>query len=58
MLATEWTVPVFDVGDAEFLLAEGRIVDLEDTTPKAVKAIWYSIPVGLTLIGAMAWLVG
>ena len=38
--------------------AEGRIIDLEDTTPKAVKAIWYSIPVGLTLIGAMAWLVG
>lgn len=38
--------------------AEGKIIDLEDTTPKALKAIWYSVPVGLTLIGAMAWLVG
>ncbi|MAZ23420.1 MAG: hypothetical protein CMB22_01270 [Euryarchaeota archaeon] len=38
--------------------AEGRIIDLEDTTPKAVKAVWYVIPAGLTLIGAMAWLTG
>ena len=36
--------------------AEGRVVDLEDTTPKAVKAIWYIVPTGLTILGALAWL--
>tara|TARA_Y100000590_G_scaffold272286_1_gene305698 strand:- start:809 stop:1228 length:420 start_codon:yes stop_codon:yes gene_type:complete len=38
--------------------AEGRIIDLEDTTPRVIKAVWYVVPVGLTLIGALAWLTG
>ncbi len=36
--------------------ATGR-KELVDDSPKAVKAAWYSIPVMMTFIGAMAWLV-
>ena len=31
---------------------------LVDDSPKAVKAAWYAIPVTMTFIGAMAWLIG
>ena len=37
--------------------ATGR-KELVDDSPKAVKAAWYSIPVMMTFIGAMAWLIG
>ncbi len=29
-----------------------------DASPKVVKAAWYAVPVVMTFIGAMAWLVG
>ncbi len=31
---------------------------LVDDSPKAIKAAWYAIPVTMTFIGAMAWLIG
>ena len=31
---------------------------LVDDSPKAVKAAWYAIPMTMTFIGAMAWLIG
>lgn len=37
--------------------ATGR-KELVDDSPKAVKAAWYAVPVVMTFIGAMAWLVG
>lgn len=37
--------------------ATGR-KELIDDSPNAVKAVWYSIPVMMTFIGAMAWLIG
>ncbi len=30
---------------------------LKDNSPRAMKAIWYTIPVGMTFIGLIAWLV-
>ncbi len=30
---------------------------LRDNSPRAIKAIWYTIPVGMTFIGLIAWLV-
>jgi len=32
--------------------------ELIDNSPKGVKAAWYTIPVVMTFIGMMAWLVG
>jgi hypothetical protein len=37
--------------------ATGR-KELVDDSPKGVKAAWYAVPVVMTFIGAMAWLVG
>ena len=37
--------------------ATGR-KELVDDSPKAVKAAWYGIPMTMTFIGAMAWLIG
>ncbi len=37
--------------------ATGRKKEVDDS-PKAVKAAWYAVPVVMTFIGAMAWLVG
>ena len=31
--------------------------ELVDDSPKALKAVWYTIPVGITFIGLLAWLV-
>ena len=31
--------------------------ELVDDSPKALKAAWYAIPVGMTFIGLLAWLV-
>lgn len=31
--------------------------ELVDNSPKGVKAVWYSIPVMMTFIGAIAWLI-
>lgn len=43
----------------EFIRDEsGRILDVTDKTPKAVRAIWYAIPVLMTVLGALAWLIG
>ncbi len=43
----------------EFIRDEtGRILDMADKTPKAVRAIWYAIPVLMTFLGALAWLIG
>ncbi|MBR80014.1 MAG: hypothetical protein CMA88_04445 [Euryarchaeota archaeon] len=30
---------------------------LVDDSPKAVKAVWYTIPVTMTFLGMMAWLI-
>jgi hypothetical protein len=32
--------------------------ELVDDSPKGVRAAWYAVPVVMTFIGAMAWLVG
>jgi hypothetical protein len=32
--------------------------ELIDNSPRGVKAAWYAIPVVMTFIGAMAWLIG
>mgnify|MGYP001367143998 CR=1 FL=1 len=32
--------------------------ELVDNSPKGIKAAWYTVPVVMTFIGAMAWLVG
>ena len=37
--------------------ATGRKMEVDDS-PKGVKAAWYAVPVVMTFIGAMAWLVG
>jgi len=37
--------------------ATGR-KELVDNSPKSVKAAWYAIPMTMTFIGAMAWLIG
>ena len=31
--------------------------ELIDDSPKALKAAWYAVPIGMTFIGLMAWLV-
>jgi hypothetical protein len=31
--------------------------ELIDDSPKALKAAWYALPIGMTFIGLMAWLV-
>ena len=31
--------------------------ELVDDSPKALKAAWYAVPIGMTFIGLMAWLV-
>lgn len=31
--------------------------ELIDDSPKALKAVWYAVPIGMTFIGLMAWLV-
>jgi hypothetical protein len=31
--------------------------ELVDNSPKALKAAWYALPVGMTFIGLLAWLV-
>jgi len=31
--------------------------ELVDNSPKALKAAWYAIPVGMTFVGLLAWLV-
>jgi hypothetical protein len=31
--------------------------ELVDDSPKALKAAWYAIPVGMTFVGLLAWLV-
>ena len=36
----------------------GRIIDVADKTPTAVKAVWYAVPVLMTFLGALAWLIG
>lgn len=36
----------------------GKILDVADKTPTAVKAVWYAIPVLMTFLGALAWLIG
>mgnify|MGYP005703020873 FL=1 len=35
----------------------GRIIDVADKTPRAVRAIWYSIPAFMTFLGLLAWLI-
>ena len=43
----------------EFVRDEtGRIIDVADKTPKAIRAVWYAIPVLMTVLGALAWLIG
>lgn len=37
--------------------ATGR-KELVDNSPTGVKAAWYAVPIVMTFIGAMAWLVG
>ena len=37
--------------------ATGRKMEVDDS-PAGVKAAWYAVPVVMTFIGAMAWLVG
>tara|TARA_Y100001960_G_C14113202_1_gene558462 strand:+ start:211 stop:555 length:345 start_codon:yes stop_codon:yes gene_type:complete len=32
--------------------------ELVDDSPKAIQAVWYSIPAAMTFIGLMAWLAG
>ncbi|HII34280.1 MAG TPA: hypothetical protein HA308_05225 [Candidatus Thalassarchaeaceae archaeon] len=36
----------------------GRIIDVADKTPRAVRAVWYSIPAFMTFLGLLAWLIG
>ena len=31
--------------------------ELIDDSPKALKAVWYAVPIGMTFIGLMAWLI-
>ena len=43
----------------EFVRDEyGAIIDVADKTPRAVRAVWYAIPVLMTFLGALAWLIG
>ena len=43
----------------EFIRDEtGRIIDVEDKTPRAIRAFWYAIPTLMTFLGALAWLIG
>ncbi|MEC7503107.1 MAG: hypothetical protein VX381_02560 [Candidatus Thermoplasmatota archaeon] len=43
----------------EFVRDEtGRIIDVADKTPKAIRAVWYAIPALMTFLGALAWLIG
>ncbi len=36
----------------------GKIIDVADKTPRAVRAVWYSIPAFMTFLGLLAWLIG
>ena len=43
----------------EFVRDEtGRIIDVADKTPKAIRAFWYAIPALMTFLGALAYLIG
>ena len=43
----------------EFIRDEtGRILDVADKTPRAARAVWYAIPLFMTILGALVWLIG
>ena len=55
----EFTEVYSKMEKTEFVRDEtGRIIDVADKTPKAIRAFWYAILALMTFLGALAWLIG
>ena len=55
----EFTEVYSKMEKTEFVRDEtGRIIDVADKTPRSIRAFWYAIPALMTLLGALAWLIG
>ena len=55
----EFTEVYSKMEKTEFVRDEtGRIIDVADKTPKAIRAFWYAIPALMTFLGALACLIG
>ena len=55
----EFTEVYSKMEKTEFVRDEtGRIIDVADKTPRAIRAFWYAIPALMTLLRALAWLIG